>query len=76
MSITIRLKAGSVGRARLEVSKRWPKQDVTIRGYDASGFCVYVSTVRKRGDRSTSGTATMSGKKAITFYAKVEDTNV
>ncbi len=59
----IELVATSASAARREALAFAP---CTLKGYDEAGECIYITTVRAKGDRHPVATATRGGR-AVTF---------
>lgn len=64
------LNATSAVEARREIASKWPKYNVTFRGYDTSGEVVSISLVRKQGEKGNVATATR-GIKPVKFIAEI-----
>lgn len=63
------LKAKTAARARGEIKARWTDIDVAYYGYDADGFCVFMSLVCIVTKGNVAAAKVNRGKRAVRFTA-------
>ena len=72
MAMTVGLNSTNARQARIEASCIEPTKEKVIRGY-RDGDCVYISVVRKAGDRAPVATALRNRRKpANTFEIEIK----
>jgi hypothetical protein len=71
-TIDVRLDACTAATAREEVAQRWPDLDVEYIGLDRHGEAVFMSWVRKSGDKREAPTAIVpDAKPTVRFIARI-----
>lgn len=70
----ITLKSKTAREARREISRRWPELDVNFTGYDQNGEDVFMSLVRKQGDKAPVASLRRNrSPRPVKFIANVEE---
>jgi hypothetical protein len=71
-TVYMRLDARTAATARREIAQRWPDLDVEYIGLDRHGEAVFMSWVRKRGDKREVPTAVVpNAAPAVRFIARI-----
>jgi hypothetical protein len=71
-TVDVGLDARTAPTAREEIAQRWPDIDVEYIGLDRHGEAVFMSWVRKRGDKREVPTAIVpDAKPALRFIARI-----